>query len=288
MELKRTYFDHELATNDYLKELNPKNIVVTRQNVLYNQETGEECYAEITEYMNGSVKVDISTNTVSLFMLFAGLPSTEQIVFTLFDGAGITRAEYLFYASSSLRKIDMSHIIMTDLKTMKEFAQGCSKLEEISFPKTGDKLQDISGLIMGCSSLREVDLYGLNTSNVEDFLKAFHGIGSEETPVRILDLSFFNINLKSDIGIGRILSFRNSYIREVKMPRYISSNCLLMLDGCQSEVVDFSEAEFDNDYIEKNHHIYRENIELTLLPETRLIVREEQAKIVERIVYGGV
>lgn len=168
---------------------------------------------------------------------------------------------------------------------MKEFAHGCSKLEEISFPKTGDKLQDIYGLIKGCSSLREVDLYGLNASNIENMVGAFDNIGDQDNYLEILDLSMFNLEFNYDVLRTR-LSFKRSYIKEIKMPKYIPSNCVLLLGRCHSKVLDFSKTEFASNYIEKNKNQYWENIEPTLLPETKILVREEQAKIVEGIICG--
>lgn len=285
MELKRTYFNNELATNDYLKELNPKNIVVTRQNVLYNQETGEECYSEITEYMNGSVKLEISMSATSIKELFSLLNNTEEIVFTSFDGTGITNAECLFCKSSALRKIDMYNVSMPDLENMSSFAICCYKLEEISFPKTGNKLTNIQGLIDYCYSLRKVDLSGLNASNIENMVGAFDNIGDQDNYLEILDLSMFNLEFNYDVLRTR-LSFKRSYIKEIKMPKYIPSNCVLLLARCYSKVLDFSKTEFASNYIEKNKNKYWENIEPTILPETKILVREEQAKIVERIVYG--
>ncbi len=108
------------------------------------------------------------TSCASWFGAFKGCTSLESVKLPPFSG-GDSSVNFMFEGCSSLKSVDMSAISITSNSLLDVF-KGCAALEELrmfSFVGTrgpnGVDPFDMSGVFVGCSSLKSLDLSSFDT-----------------------------------------------------------------------------------------------------------------------------
>ena len=101
----------------------------------------------------------------------------------------VTTINHIFWACTSLKKIDFSCFNSSKVNNMSCIVYGCRSLESINFSSFDtSKVYNMSCMFYGCNYLKSLDLSSFNTSNVKNMIYMFYGCSS----LKSLDLSSFN------------------------------------------------------------------------------------------------
>ena len=142
-----------------------------------------------------TIKIKIDYQVKSLEGLFKGCKCIKSIIFKKFYRNNINNMSYMFYNCYYLKKLNIYNIRTDNVINMCYMFYGCSSLEELNLSKFNTyKAVDMDFMFNGCSSLIK-----LNISNF-DMTKAY---------------GIYNL---------RRFLFGSSSLKEIKMPRNLSSD----------------------------------------------------------------
>lgn len=122
--------------------------------------------------------------------IYYSINGTELDIYTTaeyIDASNITCS--MFSGFTSIRDLDLSHILVSNATNMCSMFSGCNMLQSLDLSSfETSQVTNMSSLFMGCSSLRTLNLSSFDTSSVEDMNNMFNQCMSLES----LTLSNFN------------------------------------------------------------------------------------------------
>lgn len=118
-------------------------------------------------FMDGCVllsEVDLSSADTSqlefIDYMFRGCSSLTDV--KLGDMYNTKVALGMFKDCTSLENLDLSNLDWSSMETISELAQGCTNLKSFKLPASLPKLNNMSNMLCGCSSIQSVDLSYVN------------------------------------------------------------------------------------------------------------------------------
>lgn len=166
--------------------------------------------------------------------------NTELFDIMPFEFAFVVAKEFLhrgktydmewFCSNANIRRVDFSNLDTSDCVSMKSMFNGCSKLENIIFPKqfVTEKCDSLECMFYGCESLKSVDLSCFDVKNVTSLERMFFGCSA----LNVIDIHNFN---PSNLKTCKEMFYHCYSLAEVDA-RSLEANpgviCWGMFDGC--------------------------------------------------------
>ena len=123
----------------------------------------------------------IFTNTKDVSKMFYNCPKLTQIIFPINSQSNnIEDFSDMFSFSTELKIVDLSSFSFQKAKNMGYMFNGCSKLEEIIFPKNevAQNVELFSDMFSTCTKLKSLDLSGFSFKNIRNMAYMFNGCSS--------------------------------------------------------------------------------------------------------------
>ena len=111
------------------------------------------------------------------------------------DTSKITDTSGMFSQCSALASLDLSSWNASSITKMPYIFGGCSSLTRLILPSDTSKVENVEGMFYGCSGLTSLDLSSLDTSQVTNMQNMFAGCSS----LASLDLSGWNVTSVTDM-----------------------------------------------------------------------------------------
>ena len=108
----------------------------------------------------------------------------------------IEKIDYMFCNCTSLKKIDFTNYNNDKVINMRCIFLKCTSLTDIILSKNRYKINDISGMVCKCTSLKELDLSCFNTNETTNMSAMF----GQCTSLRQINLSNFNFDKVNDMS----------------------------------------------------------------------------------------
>ncbi len=152
--------------------------------------------------------------------LFKGCSSLASVDVTALSGPLLRGLSELFAGCTSLKRVDFSSCSFGHGADLTGMFDGCSSLKKAVLP-TKVSTVGVTRMFRLCSSLKTIDVTGLDTQNIRDFSEMFRNC----TKLKALDLSSFNTRRANSmkrafhgcrqlqtISLGANFTFRGSTI----------------------------------------------------------------------------
>lgn len=129
-------------------------------------------------------------NAKILRAMFNRCSQLKTVDFRNLDLQSVDDMAYMFCFCKSLGCIDLCNVKVSRFTTLQSMFYYCDSLRQVKLPSIEFTAEDIKDLFMYSSSLREVDLGGLDIDNCKSVLKAFKGT----TRLKVIHTKYLDIN----------------------------------------------------------------------------------------------
>lgn len=140
---------------------------------------------DITSFnKNGST----TENIVAISFMFKNCTALSTLDMSTFKTNSATDSQQMFMGCASLKFLNLTNFNTSNVTNMTSMFDGCTLLEEIvglsSFNKNGSTTKNVAYfqyMFKNCSSLKNLDLTGFNTSGAIEIFQMFYGCSSLAT-----------------------------------------------------------------------------------------------------------
>ena len=189
-----------------LKELDLRNFDTSNVEIM--------CYMFYgCEYLK---ELDLSnfdtSNVTDMCYMFCECRNLEVLDLSNFDTSKVEDMSRMFKECNSIKQIDLSNFDTSKVKNVYAMFSGCSSLDELDISKLELYIDDTSYMFYNCSSLKWLDLSCLkNRENIRNLKSMFEGCSSMKyVNLYGIDFEYEDVECVEDIFVGTTLTDANT------------------------------------------------------------------------------
>ena len=208
-------------------------------------------------YSNGETK-ELIGNTINV----DDISSTIEL---RWDSISFTSCEKMFYNLSNIIEIDLSNFDFSSITSFKSMFAYCTKLEKLTINNQINSVIDMNEMFHNCSSLKSLDLSGINTSTTKKMNDMFYNCISLIT----LNLSHFDTSQVTKIE----KMFKNCeslvFLDISNFKTNLVTSTYGMFDGCKS-LTSLDISSFDTSFVTTMSYMFNNCKNLTSIDISNL------------------
>ena len=120
--------------------------------------------------------------------LFSGMSNVKSVDFTNFVTNNVNNTAYMFYNNKNLLNLDLTTFNVDSLTNISYMFNGCEKLKSLNISNWKIKPTSINTTFVGMKAIEELDLRGIDVSDISDFRYVFN----VNTKLKRIDISTWN------------------------------------------------------------------------------------------------
>ena len=183
-----------------------------------------------------------ASHVKNMAYLFCGCPLSGAVDFSALNGSNPTNMEGMFW-NSSVQRLDLSHIDVSQVTNMSHLFHGCTKLKTLILAGWDTRsLVDMSQMFTDCSALTALDLSSFNTSHVMKMCNSLEDNNGAYPGLFAGCQSLVDINFSGDFDTSNVENMNYMFygcgsLKSLDLSSFNTSQATSMVEmfaGCKS------------------------------------------------------